>query len=169
MPITTRYALGHWNRKEGDAIVHLKRSNCRVQAIELDLDSLWDAGFQSYSFVIYALGRFASEHPTAVSTVYTHETPSTNRNYIHSAVFFGVVGSNSQGLLGVIRSALCYQVNVPESAIPVEVRESTLKVSAWMSSDFIDISHCEPVFHIEDGFAWRECDAETWFTDSNWA
>ena len=165
MPITKRYEHDHWERNEGDAIVHLKRSNSRVQAIELDLDSLWESGFPSFSFLIYALARFAAEHPTDVSTVYTYETPSSNRNYFHNAVFFGVVGSHSQGLLTAIRSALCHQVGVPEDAIPEPVRESVLSVNAWVSPDFIDISDCAPVFHIEDSFAWRLYDAGTWFTD----
>ncbi len=168
MSITKRYEPDHWERKEGDEIVHLKRSNSRVQAIELDLDSLWEAGFPAFSFLIYALARFAAKHPTDVSTVYTYETPSVNRNYFHNAVFFGVVGSHSQGLLAAIRSALCSQVSVPEDAIPESVRESSSTVSAWPSPDFIEIADCVPVFHIEDGFAWRLYDPGTWLTDSTW-
>lgn len=168
MPITTRYEHDHWERSEGEAVVHLQRANIRVEAIELDLDSLWDAGFPSFSFLIYALARFAAEYPTNVSTIYTYETPSTNRNYFHNAVFFCVVGSRSQDLLATIMSALRHQTGVPEDAIPEAVRESTSTVSAWDSPDFIDISDCVPVFHIEDGFAWRLYDAGTWFTKPNW-
>ena len=168
MPIRKRYEPDHWEQNEADAIIHLKRSTNRVPAIELDLDSLWEAGFPTFSFLIYALARFAAKHPTDVSTVYTYETPSTNRNYFHNAVFFGVVGSHSQGLLTAISSALCRHIGVPEDAIPESVRESTSTVSAWVSPDFIDIADCMPVFHIEDGFAWRLYDPGTWFTDSTW-
>ena len=168
MPFTKRFEPDHWERNEGDAIVHLKHSKSRVEAIELDLDSLWEAGFPSFSFLIYALAHFASDHPTDISTIHTYETPSSNHNYFHNAVFFGVVGNHSRGLLSAIRSALCHQVGVPEDAIPDSVRESKLTVSAWVSPDFIDISDCAPVFHIEDGFAWRAYDAGTWFTDPTW-
>ena len=168
MSITRRFEQDHWERQEDDEIVQLERSNDRLEAIELDLDSLWEVGFPSFSYLIFALARFASKHPTDVSTIYTYETPSVNRQYFHNAVFFAVVGNHSRGLLDVIKNALCHQVGVPEDGIPETVRESTSTVKAWNSPDFIDVSDCAPEFHIEDGFAWKIYDAGTWFTDSAW-
>ena len=168
MAITKRFELGHWQRQEDDKIVHLKRSNERVEAVELDLDSLREVGFPDFSHLIFALACFASKHPADVSTIYTYETLSVNRGYSHNAVFFAVVGNHSRGLLEAIKNALCHQVGVPADGIPETVRESTSTVNAWDSPDFIDIGDCEQLYHIEDGFAWKVFEAGIWFTDSAW-
>ena len=155
MPITKRYEHDHWERNEGDAIVHLKRSNSRVQAIELDLDSLWESGFPSFSFLKSTRWHALQRNTRQMYQPYTHtSTPSSNRNYFHNAVFFGVVGSHSQGLLTAIRSAnSVIKLVFPKTLFLdrlASVADIVGKFGLGVSPDFIDISDCAPVFHIED-------------------
>ena len=140
--------------------------------IELDLDSLHGAGFQTgYGFIECPLAGFAAEHADTVATIYAHETPSTNFGNLYNAVFIGVIGARKTKILKIIEMALRYRQGVPDTVIRDCLNEGatgTRQVRVGDSPDSIRFERKQRVYHIEDGRLWAPFEKGRWYTDPEW-
>ena len=172
MIIETRPESELWMGPDDSAPLHLKHSNFPARAIELDLDSLHGAGFETgFGFIEYPLAGFAAEHTKMIATIYTHETLSTNFGNPYNAVFFGVIGVRKTRILKVIEMALQYRHGVPNAVIEEYLggeSSGTRQVRVGDSPDSIRFERNQRVYHIEDGRLWAPFEMGRWYTDPKW-
>ena len=143
--------------------LHIKWSPSPVQTIELDLDSLYDAGHPSWGFIAQPLGKFAAENSSVISTIYAYDTPSVNWGYHHNAVFFGVIERNKDEILNIILLALRSIRSETDQSEKLE------PAKARMSTDFVSFKKEQARLHVEDGKIWRPNDIEeTWYHSPSW-
>ena len=159
------------NRAEGGTPLHLKHAMSPSRTIELDLDSLHNAGFGDFSFVQYPLAGFAAMHSETVATIYAHDTPSTNSGYFHNAVFLGVIGNRKKKILELLKVALGHRRGVPDGVIEEYMDLASperQKVRVGDSPDSIVFEKNQCVYHIEDGRLWAPYETGKWYTDEKW-
>ena len=172
MVIKTRPESEMWKVPDDSAPLNLKHSNSPARTIELDLDSLHSAGFETgLGFIEYPLAGFAAEHPKTVATIYAHDTPSTNFGNFYNAVFFGVIGTKKTKILKIIEMALLYRHGVPGAVIRDYLDEGssgTRKVRVGSSPDSIRFKKNQHAYHIEDGRLWAPFEMGRWYTNPEW-
>ncbi|MCY3875472.1 MAG: hypothetical protein OXF88_14420 [Rhodobacteraceae bacterium] len=172
MIIETRPESELWMGPDDSAPLHLKHSNSSARTIELDLDSLHDAGFETgFGFIEYPLAGFAAEYPKTVATTYAHDTYSTNFGNHYNAVFIGVIGAKKTKILKIIERALRYRHGVPDAVIKDYVEDGdpgTREVRVGDSPDSISFERSQCVYHIEDGRLWARFEKGRWYTDPEW-
>ena len=172
MVIKTRPESEMWKGMDSRPPLHLKHSNSPARTIELDLDSLHSAGFESgFGFIEYPLASFAAEHPKTVATIYTHDTPSTNFGNYYNAIFIGVIGAKKTKILKIIERALQYRQGVPDAVIKDYLDEGatgTRKIRIGDSPDSIRFKRNQHVYHVEDGRLWAPFDMGRWYTNHEW-
>ena len=172
MIIETRPESELWMGPGDSAPLHLKHSNSPARTIEMDLDSLHAAGFQTgYGFIENPLAGFAAKYPNTVATIYAHDTPSTNFGNHYNAIFFGVIGAGKTKILKIIEMALQYRHGVPDAVIQdcLEMGGAgTRQVRVGDSPDSIRFERNQRVYHIEDGYLWAPFEMGRWHTDPEW-
>ena len=144
--------------------LNIRWSPSPVQTVELDLDSLHDAGHGAgWGFIARPLGEFAAENSGVISTIYAYDTPSVNWGYPHNAVFFGAIGQKKNEILSVILTAFHSVRHDPGHS------EAPERVKARSSTDFVSFEEEQARLHIEDGKIWRPNDIpETWYHNPSW-
>ncbi len=152
--------------------LHPEHSSSPTRTIELDLDSLHGAGFETgFTFIEYPLASFATENPKTIATIYTFVTPSANFGNFYNAVFIGVIGAKKKKILNVIKTALKYRRGVPDAVIQdclSEESSETRKVRVGDSPDSIRFERNQQVYHIEDGRLWAPFEMGRWYTNQEW-
>lgn len=137
-----------WRNYTDRTPLKFKRSRLPIETIELDLDSLHRARSGSgFSFIDYPLANYAEEYSDVIATIYTYETFSSNFQPPCNAVFFGVIGNNTQKILEIANSTLC-------SLRGVHVR----------AGESIRFEEYQRILHIEDGRLWAPYEAGTWYS-----
>ena len=172
MTIETRPESEAWRGSGGEKPLHLSHSNSPIRTVELDLDSLNNAGFEDVSFVEYPLAEFAAKHRETIATIYAHETQSTNFGDLYYAAFFGVVGSNYGKILEILKSALQYRLGVPNAVIKEHLDHTApgkRKIRVRNSPDSIAFKKIQRAYHIEDGRLWAPYEMGRWYTNDEWS
>ena len=156
-----------------DSPLRLREIKSHVPTVELDLDSLWHAGYDAgWGFLSEPLGEYAERNRKCVATVYVHEVLSVNWQYLHNAVFFGVAGNKKKAIRNTIVSALrekggMRSVEETDSSYIRELEKWNVRVDH--SADFMARGQGEAVRHIEKGKVWRpyqsDLGASVWCTD----
>ncbi|WP_156901620.1 hypothetical protein [Azohydromonas australica] len=122
--------------------LRIERSNEPIPTIEVDEDDIPEQLCGWEDLLGKALAHAARKWPDRVTTVYSHQRPSTNFGMQTCSVFFIV---NDYALLDTVRDAF-------RNAGVRRVRGSDSLRPSWGT----------PQYHLEDGVAWRRADAITW-------
>ena len=124
----------------------LRRSTRPLAAVEVDIESLEEAGKDFPDTLCEFLTLFAESDEECCASIYIYLTPSCNFRELTYSAFIGIVGRRGRRVFDVLYRSF-----------------SSIKGVNVRCSDSININESILDYHIENGLVWHPLEAYTWY------